>query len=487
MPPLQPLIDRTPAGGTLTLSPAGGEFEGPATISRPIQIAGCGGTIWAKSGPVLTITSGKVRIAECNVEVTGKSAAADEELAIDVKGTAAPQFDQVTVHGNVQGIASEAGRWGYTRSLKAGRIAARTDLKFLFLIQIPVACRFEIDVDGAKVSPQSAPAGDVLLTISLEACPLHTRVRGSLYLISKQLRRRVALTGSCVEPANAATANGSMLWQPPNVAVSIPAEPSAKPQPPATTKRPVSTQPPRAKPPVGAKPGAAPPVPVPPVTDKRQPNSPAPTKPTRLPKRPVGTPTAQTGGGAASSSPRQGQVPPETELLELPPEWEASPSSIPIGGIWVDAPAPVLPPVVIPTEVVAPTPVVGQPAKAVEQPRMAPKPVASVPVGGAFGDAPAPPPTPTGSAVAPPPPPQEASPVVNVPPVVSVPPQLKPKQQPKFSTPASSIPLGGAFEAEPNSPASQPEPAAAVPEPPLEVKPKASKKVQPTGDFGAFE
>ncbi len=60
-PPLQPLIDATPAGGTLR--PAPGLYAGPATISRPIVLEGGGKVILEGSGrgTVLTLaTSGAV-------------------------------------------------------------------------------------------------------------------------------------------------------------------------------------------------------------------------------------------------------------------------------------------------------------------------------------------------------------------------------------------------------------------------------------------
>ncbi|MCF8151230.1 MAG: hypothetical protein K9J80_10840, partial [Sulfuritalea sp.] len=38
LPPLQPLIDATPAGGTLRLAP--GSYAGPASIAKPLTLDG---------------------------------------------------------------------------------------------------------------------------------------------------------------------------------------------------------------------------------------------------------------------------------------------------------------------------------------------------------------------------------------------------------------------------------------------------------------
>ncbi|MCA9031936.1 MAG: hypothetical protein KDA66_14070 [Planctomycetaceae bacterium] len=367
MPPLQPLIDKTSPGGTLTLSPSGGEFEGPATISRPIKIVGDGGTIWAKAGPVLTIETPKMMLLDCNVEVTGRKATGAEELAILVKADNPPKLKDVTVHGTVDGIPGEEGHWAYTRSLKLGRIAGNTDLQFGLQIVVPTACKFEIDVAGAAVTPMSAGPGLISLTLSFDACPVGTRLRGNLIICSGQLRRRISLTANCVDTDSVGTPNGSALWEPPETSADTPADSSKPPKPVAK---------------------AAPPTKSSSKTQQQK------AERTHLPKRPTGDAGQQTKAeapkpvepppGAAFNNP-----PPEEEIIDLPKEWTVPGKSIPVGGAWGDPPA-ATPATEAQKATAEDTTSTNTPDSSPLKPKKRSKPVQSIPLGDLFGGPPAP-------------------------------------------------------------------------------------------------
>ncbi|MEZ5943509.1 MAG: hypothetical protein R3C18_19105 [Planctomycetaceae bacterium] len=367
MPPLQPLIDKTSPGGTLTLSPSGGEFEGPATISRPIKIVGDGGTIWAKAGPVLTIETPRMMLLDCNVEVTGRKTTGDEELAILVRADNPPKLKDVTVHGTVDGIPGEEGHWGYTRSLKLGRIAGNADLQFGLQLVVPTKCKFETDVAGAAVTPAVAGPGLVSLTLSLDACPIGTRLRGNLIIASGQLRRRISLTANCVDANSVGTPNGSMLWEPPETTAPTPADSS---KPPKTVTKHTA----------GKKSSSS--------AQKRE------TERTHLPKRPTGESGHHTKSDVQKPvEPPPGEAfnnpPPDEDIIELPKEWSVPGQSIPVGGAWGDeSPQPdeSPPPPQVRLPLVSETVDVPSVPPEPKKPKQRSKPIKSIPIGGLFGD-----------------------------------------------------------------------------------------------------
>ncbi|MBI4084131.1 MAG: nitrous oxide reductase family maturation protein NosD [Candidatus Lambdaproteobacteria bacterium] len=72
--PLQPLVDRTPAGGTLVLAP--GRYEGPVRITRPIAIDGSGRAALVGNGgrgTVFTVEADGVTLRDLTIAESGAS------------------------------------------------------------------------------------------------------------------------------------------------------------------------------------------------------------------------------------------------------------------------------------------------------------------------------------------------------------------------------------------------------------------------------
>lgn len=71
--PLQPLLDATPSGGTLTLAP--GDYAGPATVDRPMIVEGHGAASLGNlgKGTVLTVHTRRATIRGLTIRGSGSS------------------------------------------------------------------------------------------------------------------------------------------------------------------------------------------------------------------------------------------------------------------------------------------------------------------------------------------------------------------------------------------------------------------------------
>ncbi len=65
---LQNAINGAPPGTTVTLGR--GEFGGPIAVDKPLVLEGKGAVIWAREGPVVTVSAGGVVLRNVSVEVT---------------------------------------------------------------------------------------------------------------------------------------------------------------------------------------------------------------------------------------------------------------------------------------------------------------------------------------------------------------------------------------------------------------------------------
>jgi F-box protein 11 len=205
---LQERLDRLAPGQTLTLEPAGREFQGPLVIRHPVVIEGQGGTIWAPRGPVLTIEADGVRLHNLNVEVTGNEAGLDGEsaCALRVAPHLAIKLDNVSVRGTVHGLSTEEGDWSYPRSLPLGSLKPGMSHEFKARLVLPVPCRLVSRIDGLTIEPGRANGGPVEITLTLAPLPAGTRVRGEIWLQTVLLTRRIAVSGNVLKTAVGAAA-----------------------------------------------------------------------------------------------------------------------------------------------------------------------------------------------------------------------------------------------------------------------------------------
>src|SRR5260221_219134 len=117
---LQDRLDQLPAGGTLKLDPPGREFKGPLVIRRATPIEGQNGTIWAATGPILKVEVPGVELCDLNLELTSRDAPPDgsESVALMVGELVDVKLDNVSVRGNVHGLAQEEGVWQCPKNLQ---------------------------------------------------------------------------------------------------------------------------------------------------------------------------------------------------------------------------------------------------------------------------------------------------------------------------------------------------------------------------------
>jgi F-box protein 11 len=263
---IQDEFDQLKPGQTLTLNPPRGEFKGPLVIRKAVLIEGQGGTIWSAKGPVLTIASAGVTLRDLNVEITGREALeGDGACALKVEPGVAVALENVAVRGNVSGLAREEGNWRCPRSLALGTIKAGVPHEFKVVMNVPVACTIEPEIDGLQVLPKQVQGSPVSVLLKLDPLPTGTRLRGQVKLKTGSLTRRISLTGNVSDGA-AVLGNGQVLWQPDDMGQGRPPEPEATvpivepsgPRPPETpATQPIKTRPTHVAPPE-ALPGSTP-------------------------------------------------------------------------------------------------------------------------------------------------------------------------------------------------------------------------------------
>lgn len=189
---IQQLIDQVSAGGVLKLTPAKREFEGPAVIRNPMTIEGQGCTLWAETGPVLSIEADRVSISSLNIEATGPD---DQEgpgaCAINVADQNKVVLKDVAVRGNVIGVAKEEGQWRYPRSIRLGRLQPDQPHNFTAKFVAPAPCEFHSDIAGLSIQPRSSSGGAVKLLLIIDPLKPGTILRGVIRIKTGSLTRTI--------------------------------------------------------------------------------------------------------------------------------------------------------------------------------------------------------------------------------------------------------------------------------------------------------
>lgn len=154
------IIDRAPAGGTVTLPP--GEFEGPVYIRKPLHIIGSSTTLWSQRGNTLVISSEDVTLQDITVELTD-GRMNDNAIFAGFP----PEIKNVTVYGAVRGFGAEDIRFEMPRMLELGRFAAEKTNTYVLRITTPVAADIRCNASGVTFSPSHLEAGDNEVTITV--------------------------------------------------------------------------------------------------------------------------------------------------------------------------------------------------------------------------------------------------------------------------------------------------------------------------------
>lgn len=301
---LQLELNKVSAGGIVSLN--SNEYPGPFHIEKSLTVEGKGATLWALSGPLLTIKSGtKVHLKNLKVEVTGdvQAATAYKDCAIVVEPGADLKLENVEVHGAVFGL-NEVGVWRYPKSLYLGQVASDREHSFTVRLVLAANCTISSEVTGVTVQPNKLSQGCHEVRLTLERLRHDVLLRGRILIDTGSLKRWMIIQAHAVQsPAN--QQQSPIAWQPDDwdvlTAAPVPAAPSQQlppspnPQPtqadlvPATVITPPSNTPSSNTPPtiVPPKPIVVPPTPivppkpiVVPPTPPQQTNSPSPTSST---------------------------------------------------------------------------------------------------------------------------------------------------------------------------------------------------------------
>lgn len=193
--------------GKLVLVP--GEYEGPVVIRRPCVIDGSGATLWAQTGPVLTIASPDVTISNLRVEITGSSGT---DVAIRVNDV--PKLENVSVRGAVEGLPGEASVWDIPAVINLSDFAPGAENTFVRELVAPVDATLECQVRDVTIEPAYLRDGRNPLYIKIAPMRDNTIVYGEI-LVKSAVTRRICLLGKAIAGATRQQASKPELLPPP--------------------------------------------------------------------------------------------------------------------------------------------------------------------------------------------------------------------------------------------------------------------------------
>ncbi len=191
------------------------EYPGPVVLDKDLGLDGCGATLWALVGPVLTVQAA-VRLRNLRIEVTGNVLASDAAAcAILVTPGGHLTLENVEVRGRVQGLPQEEGVWHYPHGLALGGIAPGVAHDWRFILYVPVDCQIKSHISGLKVTSSELRAGINDLQMHIDSLPRDFLLDGHLILSTPMLRRRITVTAYADESPAALRGQGQVIWTPP--------------------------------------------------------------------------------------------------------------------------------------------------------------------------------------------------------------------------------------------------------------------------------
>ncbi len=183
----------------------GGEFEGPFVVKRPCFIVGNTTTLWAKSGPVLTVDSPGVSLKNIRLEVT------DEKDGLSILSSVQDTHAEgVEIAGGTEGFCGEDGFWDIPDTLELGEFPSNRQCSFRLEVRVPVKCSVRALVKDVTVSPETLEAGKNILTVVCDRIRKGTYLYGDILLISS-FTRRIFISGAAKEKPENYT-EGRMLY-----------------------------------------------------------------------------------------------------------------------------------------------------------------------------------------------------------------------------------------------------------------------------------
>ena len=180
-------ISRAAPNGEVTLP--SGEFEGPLVINKPLRLRGKNTTVWAKTSPVIQITSGGVTIEDIRAEITEGSI---EEPAIT--SVVACSAKNVEILGRVSGFGAEDGFFDIPRTIELGTFPADKENSYKLEVNVPAKTEIVCEIRELKFEPTTLQAGRNELTVKVSGISAQTFMYAEV-LFKSQFTRRVYLTG----------------------------------------------------------------------------------------------------------------------------------------------------------------------------------------------------------------------------------------------------------------------------------------------------
>lgn len=194
------------------------EYSEPVILKRSIIIDGCGSTICALEGPVITIKSPGVTLRNLTIEYTGDGGMEkpSDECAIFIEPGLNVSMENVKVRGTVIGLPSEEGEWRYPVSLSLGPLTSGFRHTFILHLVVPVHCTIESSIYGMKLNTQKLDPGPNEILINIDEMP-QDRIRGYIIINTPLLIRTIAINANItvqnsIEPDLKKTS--SIIWEP---------------------------------------------------------------------------------------------------------------------------------------------------------------------------------------------------------------------------------------------------------------------------------
>lgn len=225
---LQERLDRIQKNTQLQLWPPDGEYQGPVVIDRPLSLDGQGATIWAFTGPVLSIQSAGVKLHNLRIEVTGEptNCHPQKQCAISVESERDLQLDNVEVRGLIMGLPEEEGEWKYPKSLHLGQLSYGKKHVLLLRIIVPVECRISSSIHGLSFKPHRLNPGRNEIQLHLDRLPEDTLINGSIFIVTASLKRRITITAYIARLQERSIVSGENLvvWESEDWSSSFPVQ-----------------------------------------------------------------------------------------------------------------------------------------------------------------------------------------------------------------------------------------------------------------------
>lgn len=238
-------VKAAPPGTTVRLDPRYLHVARTVDVDKPLTIDGRNSTLWASEGPVLSIKSGGVVLRNLHLEIANSDAnlTGTKACALTLAPHVAVVLENVSICGDAQGLAGDAGTWRFPRSLPLGDLEANQPHTFKLKVAVPVRCQLVSEIAGLEFEPREI-SGPAEVTLKLDLVPEGAWLRGGIAVKSPLLSRTAVVTGRAVPKGSGTRGTGQVIYEPADwqaiVAPPAPPQPAATPQPepPPTTKPP---------------------------------------------------------------------------------------------------------------------------------------------------------------------------------------------------------------------------------------------------------